>query len=269
MAKCLCIDPTQAQSERDPEYIVSLTLDIAENLLVSGASVNRVEDTVIRICKAYDYRKINVISITEFIFLSVLTPEGHIINQDRRVYQHENDLAYLEDLNALSREICRDKPTVTTIARRIESLNTKQENKRNVFYEVLAYIVGCGAFTIFFGGNILDALASGLISILLYAFSKRSMVPTLNRVVSTFLCSVLGGFSAYLLVYLHMGSNLNAIIIGNIMLLVPGMILTNSIRDLLCGDTIAGLLKLIESLLVALAIAVGYALPLLLIGGNL
>ena len=55
--------------------------------------------------------------------------------------------------------------------------------------------------------------------------------------------------------------------IGNIVLLIPGMALANSIRDLLCGDIVAGLLRLVESLLVALAIAAGYSLPLFLLGG--
>ena len=55
--------------------------------------------------------------------------------------------------------------------------------------------------------------------------------------------------------------------IGNIMLLIPGMALTNSIRDLLCGDIVAGLLRLVESLLIALAIAAGYSIPLILLGG--
>ncbi len=57
------------------------------------------------------------------------------------------------------------------------------------------------------------------------------------------------------------------VMIGNIMLLIPGMALTNSIRDLLCGDIVAGLLRLVESLLIALAIAAGYSIPLILLGG--
>lgn len=59
------------------------------------------------------------------------------------------------------------------------------------------------------------------------------------------------------------------IIIGNIMLLIPGVVLTNSIRDMLSGDMISGLLRLSESVVLAVAIAIGFALSTALLGGML
>ena len=44
-------------------------------------------------------------------------------------------------------------------------------------------------------------------------------------------------------------------IMGNIMLLIPGLVFTNSIRDMLNGDTMTGLLRVCESLLRTVAIA--------------
>ena len=43
--------------------------------------------------------------------------------------------------------------------------------------------------------------------------------------------------------------------IGDIMLLIPGILMTNSIRDILIGDTISGVMRLVESLLWAGALA--------------
>ena len=56
------------------------------------------------------------------------------------------------------------------------------------------------------------------------------------------------------------------VIIGNIMSLVPGIGLTNALRDLFTGDSIAGLLRSIEAVLTALAIAAGYFLVTVLGG---
>ena len=56
--------------------------------------------------------------------------------------------------------------------------------------------------------------------------------------------------------------------IGIIMTLIPGIGLTNALRDLFTGDSIAGLLRSIEAALTALAIAAGYFL-ISVVGGML
>ena len=52
--------------------------------------------------------------------------------------------------------------------------------------------------------------------------------------------------------------HLDYIMIGDIMLLIPGLAMTNSVRDILVGDTISGFLRLAESLLWAGALACGF-----------
>ena len=42
------------------------------------------------------------------------------------------------------------------------------------------------------------------------------------------------------------------------MLLIPGIMLTNSLRDLFNGDTISGLLRFLEAVLLSMTIAAGF-----------
>ena len=63
------------------------------------------------------------------------------------------------------------------------------------------------------------------------------------------------------------GISADKIIIGNIMMLIPGIALTNSVRDLIGGDIIAGTLRFSEAGLIAVAIAGGYILTLFTFGG--
>ena len=42
------------------------------------------------------------------------------------------------------------------------------------------------------------------------------------------------------------------------MLLIPGLMTTNAIRDILIGDTLSGVIRLIVSLLLAAALALGF-----------
>ena len=74
-------------------------------------------------------------------------------------------------------------------------------------------------------------------------------------------------FTAIALTRSGVGHDVNMIIIGNIMLLIPGIALTNSLRDMISGDIMSGMLRFFDAILVAAAIAAGYILAARLLGG--
>ena len=69
------------------------------------------------------------------------------------------------------------------------------------------------------------------------------------------------------------GTNLDKIIIGGIIPLVPGIALTTGIRDIAGGDYLSGTIRIMDALLVAGSIAVGvgavFAVRAALTGGVL
>ena len=88
-----------------------------------------------------------------------------------------------------------------------------------------------------------------------------------NAVIENMLCSAATAFAVMLMVRAGLGMHPDKIIIGNIMLLIPGIQLTTSLRDIFNEDMIAGLLGLAEAVLKALAIALGFAFVLIRMGG--
>ena len=58
---------------------------------------------------------------------------------------------------------------------------------------------------------------------------------------------------------------MDMILIGDIMLLIPGLAMTNAIRNLLVGDTISGAVRLAESLIWAAALAGGFMVALTIV----
>ena len=116
-------------------------------------------------------------------------------------------------------------------------------------------------FSLFFGGSWLDAVISGVIGMLIRLLLRgmeRLQVPGLASVL---FCAIFGGFAAHGLAFLGVPCAPDKVAIGDIMLLVPGIAMTNAIRDMFTGDTISGLLRFCESLLLSLALAWGFALP--------
>ena len=130
-----------------------------------------------------------------------------------------------------------------------------------------AYLIVSGSFAVFFGGSWRDGLAAMLCSLVLYAIDRAGARLGLQQIVLTVLSAAGMCLAAVASVWLGLGQGLDYIIIGNIMLLIPGIALVTSLRDMIVGDTISGLLGACEALLRALAIAAGCALVLLQFGG--
>ena len=54
------------------------------------------------------------------------------------------------------------------------------------------------------------------------------------------------------------------IIIGSIMLLVPGLALANAMRDFISSDTVTGISRATEAILVATGLAIGVAIAMMI-----
>lgn len=235
-------------------------LNVGEQMLICGAEVYRVEDTISRICYAYDMKRVDVFTITSSIVVTIQTKEDEIVTQTRRIAGYETNLNRLSRLNALSREICAKRIRPDEIEEKIQYILA--EPIYSVWMQYLCYCMVSAMFTLFFGGSLSDGIASMLTGFLLCMLVRGSRQRIANRLLFALCEAVFTGFAAVAIVRLGIGENISKIVIGNIMLLIPGIPMTNSIRDMLGGDTMSGILRLCESLLLAIAIAGGMALVL-------
>ena len=233
-------------------------LDIGQAMLQSGAEVSRVEDSLRRICLAYGAERADVFTITSNIMVTMYSRQYGALTQIRRVAGQQYDLHRLELLNQLSRRICAQHLTPEETGRALAAIQAAPQYSFGT--QLFTYALISASFTIFFGGSSLDALAAGAIGIVLKYLDRIIRQTEANAFLSALLCSCLGGLLAGLAVRCGLGENADMISIGNIMLLIPGIALTNSLRDMFSGNTISGLMRFIEAVLLALVIACGFAL---------
>ena len=251
----------------DYSKLLQAILDIAEEMLVAGAEVSRVEDSVERMCRAYGCDRINAFVITSNIQVTMEAPDGEILTQIRRIVRSDVNFDRLDYLNALSRYICAEKPDLQKLT---EHFAQVMERKiYSVWIRYLAAILIAGGFAVFFGGNLLDGAASALVGVmviwLLYILSRRDN----NLLAINFVAALAAGLLSVALVHLGIGVHTDKIMIGAIMIQIPGIAMTNAVRDMLIGDLATGLLRLVNSLLLAAVIACGFALSILVTGGGI
>ncbi|MDO5387642.1 MAG: threonine/serine exporter family protein [Clostridia bacterium] len=248
----------------DYKKLLDAVLSIGSEMLICGAEVNRVEDTLTRICNAYNVSEVNVFTITSSIVITIRVNDD-IFTQTKRIRSYETNLDKVDKLNTLSRKICRDKPSLPYI---LNNLNLIKNGK------VYPHFVLCGAYgviafslTVYFGGGFSDGITSGILGMLMYIIILKFNSISANTILLTMLTAFIIGTLAVLSLPIGLGKDLDNIVIGNIMLMIPGVVITNSIRDMINGDTMSGLLRFTEGIIKAVAVALGFVLATVYLGG--
>lgn len=245
---------------------LSFVMNIAEEMLISGAEVHRVEESVVRMCNALGACRADVFIITSSIVTTVFDEDNNSFTQTRRITSSTTNVEKIHALNSLSRAICKEKQVLDKFISEFERI--KLIKQYPFWAELISYAVIAWAFTLFFGGTLIQSLVSLFIgaTVRVGIFVSDKIVQ--NKIFSKFLSSTLASLLAILALRLNIINSMDQVIIGNIMTLIPGIGLTNAFRDLFTGDSIAGILRTVESALTAIAIAAGYFIAVAL-GGAL
>lgn len=239
-----------------PEALLHCFLDLGEGMLAAGADVNRVEDTLTRLGAAYGAVRMNVFVITASMVVTMSLPDGRDITQTRRILSPGGtDLSVLENLNALSRRCCVCPLSIRRLSGEIAAITA---DGPRTFWVYLGSMLAAWSCTLFFGGTLMDGLSAALFGLLICWLQRYFSPACPNRLVFNLLAALAVGTVIPLWTALFPGLHLDLIMIGDIMLLIPGMALTNAVRDMMVGSTISGAMRLIETLLWAAALAMGF-----------
>lgn len=249
----------------DYDKILQAIIDIGEEMIVTGAEVSRVEDSINRMCRSYGFTKVNVFIITSNMQVTMEDPEGRTHTHIRRIHRYDVNFDKLDYLNDLSRYVCTH-PDMTSkeIKAKLKEVMSRPEPK--LIYRFIGSVLVAGFFALFFGGTVRDSLAASLMGVIVVLMELLLKDREENQIVYHFIISVVAGIVAILFVKIGLGHNEGIIMMGGIMLLIPGIALTNAIRDMLIGDLASGLLRLVNALLVAGSIACGFAFAIFFMG---
>ena len=250
------------------EKIMSNILEILKMMAESGAEIYRIEESASKMFQVFGAVNVDVFAITSNITISVEMPDGSIKTHTRRIKNISSNIEKIHNLNSLVRNISEQKIELTEIENEIKKIKATPQYSNII--NILFYGIIAGAFYLFFGGRNLAefsiSLSIGFITgILSLLFEKIEF----NKILTKFICSFVSSFISVSLKRLNLLSEIDYIVISNIMTLIPGIGLTNSLRDLFVGDSISGALRLLESAMLALAIACGYIVTTFIFGGAL
>jgi uncharacterized membrane protein YjjP (DUF1212 family) len=254
------------------KLLFNTALLAGEIMLRNGAETYRVEDTINRILAMSNFKVIESFVTPTGIFATLDDPSIEMITFVKRVNNRTIHLNKIALVNDLSRKFCSQSLCLEDTYEQL--LAIQSEPPYHPIILTIAIALAAGFFSLVFGGNIYDfgvSVLNGFALSLIQMFLRHYGV-------SRFFVDLFGSMSiaiiTVLMVYLiPLGQNMDIIIIGSIMPLVPGVAITNAVRDTIQGDLLSGVSRGLESLIVAISIAVGVGTGLTLfswiIGGGL
>lgn len=250
--------------DMSPQDILYLSTTIGEELLINGAEVSRVENTIHYLCTAFGAERVDVFTITSSIVVTMFMNQ-HAYTQTRRIHSTQYNMQRLTLFNQMAHRIadmCSPDYPETVSLSLAEIMQEIQQIQAVPVYafqsKIFFYALVSSVFSVFFGGDLWDAAASAFVGILLCFLQVWLEKHEINHFFTIFLCSIFGGILAIFFVRIGLGHSAEMISIGNIMLLTPGLAMTNGIRDMFSGNMISGLLRLSEALLLATVIALAF-----------
>jgi len=272
-------DNVYNQYAKARNLILETSKKAAQLILQNGGETYRAEDTCRRICICYGAEKADVLAVTTGIiitveFASLRDEPNHVSTAVVRVPFRTTDLEAVNRVNDISRKLTAGKMRLDDAEKEFDEMLAKFDapakmQPLSVMKDAAAAGLAAAFFCVMFGGGWLEfaasLLAGALASLVSNAWTRFHLHNFIGVLISSFItASVVMSFT-----FVASGFDHGCAITGAIMPLVPGVAITNAVRDTISGDLISGSARLIEAFLTAVAIAVGvgFVMTLFMMGG--
>ncbi|MBP2000731.1 uncharacterized membrane protein YjjP (DUF1212 family) [Paenibacillus shirakamiensis] len=252
-------DPVVHKPDRaDIATTTDLCLLAGKIMLQSGAETYRVEDTMSRIAACLGFPKST----------SYVTPTGIMFQADEAgaakltgIAERTTDLQKVTAVNGISRQLSGGQLTAEQARLKLKEVECAA-HAFPIWLQIAAASIASGCFMIMFQGgwnDFVPAMFSGG-----FGYCAVIYFHQLVRVkfFSELMASFVVGLISLIFVQLGWGHALDKIIIGSVMPLVPGLLITNAVRDLMAGHLVSGLSRGVEAFLTAFAIGTGIAVAI-------
>lgn len=247
-----------------------LAIRAGEIMMKSGGEIYRVEEIITRICRACDIAHVEVFATPTGIFASIGSggEEGDIKTYIKAIKARTTDLTKISEINNLSRKFVSGDIDVEDAIKEAKAIDAKKAYPLPIISigAALTASIFCGLF----GGQIIDCVIAAALGTLTYLFSVLLSKYGISYFINYFVCVAVASFIALVSEAFKITTGHDFVIIGILMLFVPGAALTNALRDFLTGDMLSGVSRLTEAVAIAVSLAAGAGIILTLwnsIGG--
>ena len=240
--------------------VMEIALRAGEILLKSGAEIYRVEDTIKWICNSYNVKCESFVLPTGIFISAKNSGDSAPYTSVKRIKQRTVDLHRINLINRFSRQLNARTLSYEEALKELERIEAVKP------YSFIARLAAAGAasfvFTLLFRGSVYEGLVSIFIGLLIFSLKELLSKTGFFQFFELFVSGLAAGAAGIFAVWLFPEFHLFKIIIGSIMIFLPGVAITNGIKDALYGDIVASISRLGEAAFVAAAVGAGVGIAL-------
>lgn len=241
------------------EREISLLCLAARLILENGGETYRVEETVLRMASGFGLENVSVAAFPTSIFVEV---GGRM--RICRITQRGTNLTRIERTNEVSRSVAQGRMTIEEAEKALSAVRDYRGTPQQVL--ILASGLAAGSFSLLFDGDwcafILAFIIGMCVQIIQPLFAKMEMGVLFGNFFGGLITSVAAAAASMVWPGL---TDVNATIVGGIMPLLTGLLMTTAMRDTMYGDLISGIARALDALLRAVAVALGVYVGLTII----
>lgn len=251
------IQHTAAVPEEE-EKLITLALLAGSTMLKNGGETYRAEECTRSILLAGNADDIEIFAIPTSLMVTVKFGGGYH-TRSTSVKERDIDLEMIDRVNTVSRKVHDGAMTVDDA---YDYLNVKSAKKTNPYLLGLFSSLSSAAFTLLYNGTPKDMIFSFFAAVITNISLKFFKKTTGHTFLSALFGSLAMAAISRITCMIFTDVSLEAVIIGGILPMLPGIAMTNAIRDTINGDLVSGSSKTIEALLQAVGIAFGVSVVL-------
>ena len=253
------------------KLIMDTAVLAGEIMLSSGAETYRVEDTMCHRLRTSDGEKIEAFALMTGI---VSTIDDKSLTQPLTVVKTINDRATnlnnVIKVNEISRAYCGGRITLDEAYEKLKNVQEKQYSC--TVLNIATALIATG-FAMMLGGTVQDVFAATVVGLCLACCMMVTKKIRMNGIISDIFSCMIMTLCTMALMNTGMPSiNMDIVIVSAIMPIVPGVAITNAIRDTLQGDYLSGCARILEAFLkaasIALGVGIGMAVFEIIVGGG-
>lgn len=249
-----------ASEKRDSEIVLEFCVELSRRMILAGANVERVQLAVERICHVYALTEVDLFLLSDRVTLSAVDEDGVFAIRQCTIPPAGIHLVQLRRLNTMAYEVFKNPPEPKRLYKLLEEA---AEAPERLDWKVLLGQMGAlGCLCLIFGGGVRELTAVWLVTALLHYVMIFSSGLKLDRVVMNAVNMWIATAAAILVMRSGISTNGPVILITVSMLVIPGIPLVNSVRNLLCGNEMNGILQLAKVTIETLSMGLGICVAL-------
>ena len=245
----------------DYEAILAFAVNLGEIMLKSGAETYRVEDTICRILAHHNFDKVDTFVTPTVVMATIKNKEISNSTTLTRIKNRSTRMDKIELINQLSRNYVEEKLSLEEAVVRLKEIDKTPPYSPTTIAFATAF--SSAFFSLMFNGGIAEFIFAFLIGFGAYIIQSHLKSKEIVNYLVLFMVSLfIGSIIVLLSLFFDPILDLESIVIGSIMPLVPGLAFTNGIRDTIGDELLSGMSRLAEAVFIAVAIAAGVGIPM-------